>query len=100
MAAAIFICPGVAINVNYKGYQLDVEEYSLTDRQKKLLDACIWLVDNRKSIRVSASNMLVSKSTLGRFLKDGELAELSYDLYGVVRAQIKKNIHKLNRRKH
>ncbi len=82
--------------MKYNGYQLEANKYDLTERQLELIDACIWLVDNRQSIRVTGKNMNVKKSTLGKFLKDGELRGLSYGLYQVVRKQIKRNIHILN----
>ena len=49
----------------YSNYSLDgITVYDLTLRQAKLLDACIFLVDNNTSLRTTARNTSYSKSTI------------------------------------
>ena len=74
----------------YNGYTLDCCYYQLSERDFKYLDAVLYLVDNKLSLRVAAENCLISKSSLHRFIRD-ELRSISYDLYGVVNKILLKN---------
>lgn len=75
----------------YGNYRLDdCTRYDLSDRQVDLLDACIWLVDNRSSIRLTAKNFCTSKSYLHRGIH-GVLPKLSSELYNCVKKQLKIN---------
>lgn len=75
---------------DFNGYQLDIEDYLLTDRQLNLLSACVWLVDNKSSLRVTSKNCLVSKSVLHSFIRN-ELRSLSFELYGCVDKVLRSN---------
>ena len=72
----------------YKGYELDIPIYELTDRKIRVLDNACDLVDNNWSLRVLSSNVCRSKSALQRDLSI-TLRKLSYDLYGVVRRTLR-----------
>ena len=75
----------------YEGYFLDGNSrYDLSNDDILLLDACIWLVDNRASIRVTAKNMGFSKSSFHRSIHR-RLRRLSNELYGCVEKQIRVN---------
>lgn len=77
----------------YDGYQITKEYYLLDEEDIKVLDACIWMIDNRASIRVTAKNCEYSKSTFHRRIHK-ECKELSYELYKLVQAQMKINLEK------
>lgn len=71
-------------NQYYEGYLLDdIYQWELSDADKKLLDASIWLVDNRATIRQTAQNNMYSKSTLHRLILT-RLRMLSSELYKCV----------------
>lgn len=75
----------------YSGYKLDdLHTWDLIYSQMKLLDACIWLVDNQSSIRVASDNCLIPRSTLHRFIQT-ELVSLSSELHSCVEHQLKIN---------
>lgn len=68
----------------YKGYLLDdMQNYELTNSDIDLLDACIWLVDNSCSIRNTADNCNISRSTLHRHIHQ-KLRCISLELYQCV----------------
>lgn len=69
----------------YQGYLLDDNQYvwDLTENDKQLLDAAVYLVDNRYSIRKAALNCNYSKSTLHRKIHT-QLRQLSSELYKCV----------------
>lgn len=76
---------------DYEGYSLDDNSrYDLTEVDVQLLNACIWLVDNRSSIRVTAKNFGVSKSSLHRGIHN-RLSKLSNELYKCVDKQMSIN---------
>lgn len=77
----------------YEDYQITKEYYLLSKEEIKVLDACIWMVENRTSIRVTAKNCGYSKSTLHRRIHN-ECKELSLELYNLVKVQMKINIEK------
>lgn len=77
-------------------YELDINSWELTEREKEYLRACDALVENRYSLRECARNELVSKSSLHRFIHN-ELPCLSYELSGCCDRQLKDN--KLNQRR-
>lgn len=65
----------------YQGYQLDdILVFELTGRQIKLLDACIFLINNNATIRSASQNIGIAPSTLHRLIHT-ELKGLSYELY-------------------
>lgn len=74
----------------YKGYALDVSRWDLTSNELIILDTCVYFVDNKYSIRKTASNLGISKSTVHRYLH--RCRSLSYDLYGCVKKVIKEHI--------
>lgn len=69
----------------YMGYLLDdgLCNFELTDDDRKLLDACIWMIDNKASIRCTAANQCMNKSTLHKHIHT-KLNKLSYELYTYV----------------
>lgn len=71
----------------YEGYQLDVPLYELTPKDKDLLFYAYTLVDNKWSIRQTAKNCLIPKSTLyDNLLRN--LPKISFELYQCVRKVI------------
>lgn len=75
------------IDINqYRGYLLDdsMQNFELTSNEKKLLDACVYLVDNRCAIRCAASNCDVAKSTLHHYIHT-KLKSISFELYQCVK---------------
>ena len=68
-----------------------VEEWMLSERDKLILDCGIFLVENRASIRDTAMDMSVSKSSLHRWLHN-ELLSLSDELSYAVSKQLKDNV--------
>ena len=84
----------------YHGYLLDdIQSYELSTEQTKLLDACIWMVDNRSTIRYTASNCGYSKSTLHLKIHS-ECRKLSSELYKCVCNIFKYNKRNYRRRYH
>ena len=83
----------------YNGYLLDdCYSFDLTVRQKEFLDACIWLVDNKHSIRTTSLNFSIPKTSLHRWIHK-DLRKLSYELYNVVNKVLKFNAeHHTNKR--
>jgi hypothetical protein len=75
----------------YNNYLLDgIYNFDLSESQISLLDAAIWLVDNKTSLRKTADNCGYSKTYLHQwFHKD--LKKLSYELYTCVIRQLNKN---------
>lgn len=73
------------MNTNYyKDYLLDdVHTWDLTDSQLKMLDACLFLIDNKCTIRCAAANCSVTKSYL-HFWIHRKLPNISNELYHVV----------------
>lgn len=74
----------------YQGYDLEVCEFDLTEKQKKLLDATIYIVENYSIIRDSAEKYGVTKSWLHRHIHE-ELPFLSTELYWMALKQIQYN---------
>lgn len=75
----------------YNGYLLDdIYSWELTVEDKELLNACVWLVDNAHSIRTTATNFCIPKSTLHSNIHS-KLPKLSYELYNCVKRQLKVN---------
>ena len=79
----------------YEGYLLEngVYNFELSDDQKDFLNCCIWIIDNKVSIRNASKNFQVSKSTLHRKINK-ELKSLSYELYTCVKRQLLLNKEK------
>ena len=82
----------------YEGYQLDVDKYELTDKDKMILDNAILLVDNVWSLRTLSRNVLRSKSQLSRDFQK-PLRQLSYELYQIVRKRLERGYGVSVRRK-
>ena len=77
----------------YRNYQLDsLTEFDLSQADMNLLDACIWMVDNRATIRCTASNCGFTRSTLHRLIHT-RLKNLSFELYQCVMRVINNNLH-------
>lgn len=74
----------------YQGYTLDCYSWELTKNELEYLDAVLWLVDNKASLRLTSRNCLVSKSSLHRFIHN-QLRSISYDLYGVAKKILLQN---------
>lgn len=79
----------------YNNYLLDdtIEEWELTDKQKRCLDMAIYLVDNRYSIRKIAREFGLSKTQVHWWFNN-KLRDLSYELYRCVVRQLKENKNK------
>lgn len=78
----------------YSNYSLDgITVYDLTPRQAKLLDACIFLVDNNTSLRTTARNTYYSKSTIHRFIHT-ELRSVSFELYKCAKRVLNSHLSK------
>lgn len=76
----------------YNNYLLDdVTVFDLTDDDKKLLDACIWMVDNNATFRVAAENCDYTRSTLCRHVHQ-RLPLLSCGLYRVLVDQLRSHL--------
>lgn len=73
----------------YEGYELDCNEWELTNEEINILNAAILLVDNHWSIRKLARNILKSKSQVHRDLH--KVRALSYELYQCVKRTLKEN---------
>lgn len=81
------------INENYyECYQLDVCLYSLTEREKEMLDMCVWIVNNHCSLRQCCKEFgdNISKSQLHRDIHS-KLKRYSYELYQRVLRQLEQN---------
>lgn len=79
-------------NDYYENYLLDVYEWQLTKKDKDILDAAIYIVDNCCSIRQCSKAVCKSKSQIHRDMQQ-KLNALSYELYECVlrRFEINKN---------
>lgn len=73
-----------------QGYLIDIPIYDLTEKQEKLLDVCICMIDNNWSLRETADNMNVPKSTISDFIHK-ELSSISLELYQLCVRQFKKH---------
>lgn len=68
----------------YNGYLLyDMTVFDLTEYQKRLMDACAWMIDNHSTIRKTAANFEYSKSTLHRQIHQ-ILPMVSCEMYQVI----------------
>lgn len=79
----------------YNGYELNDTVYSwdLSDRERKTLDMCAYLVDNKLSIRKTCKEFMLSKSELHRRIHS-VCRETSYELYCCVARQLMVNKRK------
>ncbi len=82
----------------FNGYRLDISHYLLEDEDLKLINACIWMVDNRSTIRETAKNNEFSTTTLWRRIHN-KLPSLSSELHNSVIKRLKLNLLKRGRRK-
>ena len=74
----------------YNNYLLDCYLWELSSLDRLYLDAVIWMVDNKYSLRCTERNFLVSKSSLHRFI-NGRLKTISFELYKCARKVLKAN---------
>lgn len=79
-------------NDYYENYMLNdgVYNYTLSDKDKEVLDEAIWLIDNKVSIRKVCNEFGKSKSTIHRDLSI-KLNNISSELYVCVKRQLNKN---------
>lgn len=66
----------------YEGYELNdyIQEWMLSDKGKLVLSCGLRIVEYRESIRQCSKEMMLSKSTVHRYIKQ-ELPQISYELY-------------------
>ena len=76
----------------YNNYQLDVDYYELTERDKRILDNACLLVDNEWSLRELSKNCMLGKSQLSDDFK--KLKYLSYELWLEVKKVYNKNVER------
>lgn len=76
----------------FEGYLLDVNSFSLECEDEKLLAACCWLVDNNSTIRTTAINFDIPKTSLHRYIHNGRLRRLSFELYNCTVRILKKHL--------
>lgn len=76
----------------FNGYLLDVNYFTLESPDIKLLEACHWLVDNNATIRTTGLNFDIPKTSLHRYIHNGRLRKLSYELYCCTVRVLKKHL--------
>lgn len=74
----------------FKDYEIDNLRDALNEEELHVLYACVWMVDNRASIRVTAKHWDYSVTTLWRRIHN-ECKELCPDLYKRVCYQMRVN---------
>lgn len=74
----------------YEGYEITKVYYLLNEEETHVLYACIWMVDNKTTIRTTAKNWCYSRMTFWRRIHK-ECKSLSPELYKVVCRQLKEN---------
>lgn len=79
-------------------FDIDVILYDLSDIQYRFLLATEFMLDNRTSIRRTADEFMISKSSLHRFLHN-DLKHISDDAYCQIKALLRKNWDDRNNRK-
>lgn len=72
-------------------WQLDVNDFELSDRECDLLYAADMLQERSLSIRQCARDCGIAKSVLHSFINDGRLKRISYELYQLCRKQLEWN---------
>lgn len=85
MEIRLFYMEVINMDINYyNGYLLDnITIYDMCNRDKKLMDACAWMIDNHTSIRKTAENFDYSRSTFHRHIHQF-LPTLSSEMYTAV----------------
>lgn len=79
------------MNNYYQGYLLDdIAEWELPNKDRLLLDSCIYLIDNKCSLREVEQNCLISRSTLSRQINT-RLRYISFEIYNLVKHQLRNN---------
>lgn len=86
------------MNLYYEGYMISDQFNYLNEKQINILSACVWMVDNKQTIRTTAKKFQYSTTTFWRRIHN-ECRILSPELYDVVKNQMKKNLIKRKRRK-
>lgn len=84
--------------MKFRLFDIDICLYDLTDKQKEMLLATEYMLDEKTSIRRIAREFSVSKSSFHRFLRN-DLRYISDDAYGQVNALLSKNYLDRNNRK-
>ena len=79
-------------------FDIDVILYDLSDIQYRFLLATEFMLDNRTSIRRTADEFMVSKSSFHRFLHN-DLKHISDDAYCQIKVLLRKNWEDRNNRK-
>ena len=76
----------------FEGYRLNDTCYvwDLSEKDKQVLNAGLYLVDNKYSIKRVCKELMMSKSSLHRYLHK-RLPSLSWELYACVVRQLKAN---------
>lgn len=74
---------GIGESYYYSNYEVTYAPYELSDSDRKLLDAAIYIVDNNATIREASRNFDYCKSTLHKQIHN-KLKGLSYELYKCV----------------
>lgn len=77
---------------NYYGWSLDCKSrVELSNDETHLLDACIWLIEHKSTIRDTATNWGYGKSNLHRLIHNN-VAYLSPDLYASLKKRLGINL--------
>ena len=79
-------------------FDTDVILYDLSDIQYRFLLATEFMLDNRTSIRRTADEFMISKSSFHRFLYN-DLKRISDDAYCQIKVLLRKNWEERNNRK-
>lgn len=74
----------------YQNYLLDVDLWELSDSDRYILDAAIWILSNKCSIRECEKDFCKNKSQIHRDIHN-KLRSISYELYQCVIRQLKEN---------
>lgn len=78
---------------SYGGYEITKLNFLLDEEEIKCIEACIFMVENKTSIRATAKNCCYRKSTFHRRIHS-MCRDLSPELYEVVKRQMKENLKK------
>ena len=78
----------------YQGYLLDdLHAWEIDANEREMFDACIFIVDNKCTIRNASLNCGISKSSLHRWIHS-RLPKYSFELYNVVKSVLAFNLTK------
>lgn len=71
-------------------YEIDVDVFELSEKDRYRIEACIYLVDYKKTLRQVEADKCIPRSTLDHWIHK-HLRGLSYELYTCVCSQLKEN---------